>query len=256
MPHPDEGLIHEWLDGELSAAEAARVEALVASDPEWSAAAAEARGLIAATSRIVGALDHVPAQVIPKAAPSRGASSRWIWRAAAALVLVAGSAVVLQKEAPELPVAPPVAKEQTAALPPKAITVPPIAQPAEKRSNLQPKELDAVKKQTDLSRDKDAALADAAGNINRPAAAPPAASGGAAAAPALSQRASAAKAEAKIASVVSCFEQRLPSDSAKRIIRLDAAALEDSVRLEKLTVSGDTLAAVHSRLIAVRVRCP
>ncbi|HVZ48875.1 MAG TPA: zf-HC2 domain-containing protein, partial [Gemmatimonadaceae bacterium] len=67
MSHPDEGLIHAWLDGELDAAEAARVEALVRDDPGWAAAAAEARGLIAASGRIVGALDDVPANVVPKA---------------------------------------------------------------------------------------------------------------------------------------------------------------------------------------------
>lgn len=66
MPRPDEGLIHAWLDGELDAAEAARVERLVATDTEWAAAAAEARGLIAASSRIVRALDVVPGDVIPR----------------------------------------------------------------------------------------------------------------------------------------------------------------------------------------------
>ena len=39
-------------------------------------------------------------------------------------------------------------------------------------------------------------------------------------------------------------------------IQLYTAALDDSVRLEKLTIRGDTLAAVHAQLIAVRVRCP
>ena len=71
MPHPDEGLIHAWLDGELSPDEAARVARLVDEDPEWAAAAGEARGLIAASSRILGALDVVPGDVLP--AGSRGA---------------------------------------------------------------------------------------------------------------------------------------------------------------------------------------
>ena len=88
MPHPDEGLIHAWLDGELDAAEAARVEALVATDPAWAAAAAEAHGLIAATARIVGTLDRVPANVIPaasvrpKTSRARGSGARrppWCW---------------------------------------------------------------------------------------------------------------------------------------------------------------------------------
>ncbi len=66
MSRPDEGLIHAWLDGELDAAEAARVEKLVAEDVEWGAAAAEARGLIAASSRILGKLDVVAGDVIPQ----------------------------------------------------------------------------------------------------------------------------------------------------------------------------------------------
>ena len=75
MPHPDEGLIHAWLDGELDAAEAARVEALVASDPEWAVAAMEARGLLAASTLIVGALDRVPANVMPRASSPRRSSA-------------------------------------------------------------------------------------------------------------------------------------------------------------------------------------
>ena len=73
MPRPDEGVIHAWLDGELGAEEAARVERLVADDPEWAAAAAEARGLVAASSRILAALDVVAGDVIPqggRAAPA------------------------------------------------------------------------------------------------------------------------------------------------------------------------------------------
>lgn len=98
MPRPDEGLIHAWLDGELEAEEAARVERLVAEDPEWAAAAAEARGLIAASSRILSALDVVAGDVIPQGgraapvapsvAPRRHVPS-WM-KMAAGVVLVAG----------------------------------------------------------------------------------------------------------------------------------------------------------------------
>lgn len=113
MPHPDEGLIHAWLDGELSPEDAARVERLVNDDPAWAAAAAEARGLVAASSRILSALDVVPADVTPAdAGPGRashdahGASSRpsrfsvrpWM-RAAAALVIVVGTTVVVTNRA-------------------------------------------------------------------------------------------------------------------------------------------------------------
>lgn len=107
----DEGLVHTWLDGELDAVEAARVERLVAEDAEWAAAAAEARGLMAASSRILGALDVVARDVIPRggsaagtappavggsrvAKPSvarRGIVPTWM-RIAAGFVLVAGVA--------------------------------------------------------------------------------------------------------------------------------------------------------------------
>ncbi len=114
MSRPDEGLIHAWLDGELDAAEAARVEALVRSDAGWAAAAAEARGFIAASARILGALDSVPANVIPKApagdaqatsgAVPIGAARRpgrrapwWTMRVAALLVIAAGTALVVTR---------------------------------------------------------------------------------------------------------------------------------------------------------------
>ena len=60
MRHLDEGTIHAWLDGALSAEEAARVELHLSSCETCSDAVAEARGLIAASSRILTALDDVP----------------------------------------------------------------------------------------------------------------------------------------------------------------------------------------------------
>lgn len=123
MPRPDEGLIHTWLDGESTPDEAARIERLVATDPEWAAAVAEARGLIAASSRIVTALDHVPAAMPPgtRAAPTRGARRGFrvpAWMGmAAALVLVAGTAYVLREQANE-PFAPLVTAEPAASPPP------------------------------------------------------------------------------------------------------------------------------------------
>lgn len=105
---PDEGLVHAWLDGELSAEEASRVERLVAEDAEWAAAAAEARGLVAASTRILGALDVVAGDVIPRGGSAAGVSApmlvgsrvpslrfttrrmpTWL-RVAAGVVLVAG----------------------------------------------------------------------------------------------------------------------------------------------------------------------
>jgi len=311
MPHPDEGLIHAWLDGELDAIEAARVEALVASDPAWTAAAAEARGLIAASARIVGTLDRVPANVIPKTtAPRRRAVRQWMWRVAAVVALMAGSAVVLERGTPELTVprsAPTPAKAPTAEpavapsapdVSPKPGATPPAAKKvrsaatltradssvraapvrkaeqsvaanapvSERRSTVYQKELD-ISKQTDVLRDKDAASALGELRANTAAATAAAAAGAGrraafvppAAAPSPGYGAAAAQGQALEKTTrlpPSCFVQREPRDSAMRIIRLDAGALADSIRLERLTLRGDTLAAVHGRLTAVRVRCP
>jgi hypothetical protein len=66
MQHLDEGTIHAWLDGQLPREEALAVEAHVAECRECADAVAEARGLIAASSRILTALDSVPGEVVPK----------------------------------------------------------------------------------------------------------------------------------------------------------------------------------------------
>lgn len=93
-------MIHAWLDGQLPVDEAARVEQLAASDAEWAAAVAEARGLVAASSRILSALDHVPAGVVPAHSAMR-ATRRLPWwtKAAAAVVLVAGGGVLVMQQA-------------------------------------------------------------------------------------------------------------------------------------------------------------
>jgi hypothetical protein len=96
MQHLDEGTIHSWLDGALGPDEAARVEAHIAECPQCAAAVAEARGFIAASSRILTALDDVPRGVVPAAAPVKW-HNRAVWRAAAAVLVVAvGSLVVLR----------------------------------------------------------------------------------------------------------------------------------------------------------------
>ncbi len=71
--HPDDGMIHEWLDGQLDADESARLEALVAASPVFAARVADARGVLAAASRILGALDDVPGGVLPAGDAVRGA---------------------------------------------------------------------------------------------------------------------------------------------------------------------------------------
>ena len=98
MQHPDEGTTHAWIDGELSPDEAAALEAHLAECSECSALAAEARGLAAASSRIVSALDIIPGDVIPKAQPRRPAwyASTQL-RAAAAVVIVAGASLLLAR---------------------------------------------------------------------------------------------------------------------------------------------------------------
>lgn len=104
MSRPDEGLIHTWLDGECTPDEAARIERLIATDPAWAAAVAEARGLVAASSRIVQALDAVPtampvgSRAAPAAVRQRAFRVRPWMQVAAGLVLVAGTAYVLREE--------------------------------------------------------------------------------------------------------------------------------------------------------------
>ena len=71
MQHLDEGTIHAWLDGQLPRDEAQQVEAHVAECRQCADAVAEARGLIAASSRILTALDSVPREVVPKQASFR-----------------------------------------------------------------------------------------------------------------------------------------------------------------------------------------
>jgi len=109
MPRPEEGLIHAWLDGQLPPDEAARIEQLAATDPEWQAAVAEARGLIAASSRILASLDHAPSGVIPEKKSVQPAWRVPQWaKVAAGIVLVAGGTVLVTQRAnpPELSTTP------------------------------------------------------------------------------------------------------------------------------------------------------
>ncbi|MDP9278081.1 MAG: zf-HC2 domain-containing protein [Gemmatimonadota bacterium] len=94
MQHLDEGTIHSWLDGALAPDEAAQVEAHVAECPECAAAVAEARGFIAASSRILTALDNAPRGVIPVAAPNRRVDPI-VWRVAATLLVVAAGTLAV-----------------------------------------------------------------------------------------------------------------------------------------------------------------
>lgn len=112
MTHIDEGTIHAWLDDALAPDEAARVERHVRECAECAAAVAEARGLIAASSRILSALDDVVGGVIPRAtresegeggaAPLRLRVRRPWWRrpqfaAAAGIAFIAVAASVVAR---------------------------------------------------------------------------------------------------------------------------------------------------------------
>lgn len=94
MQHPDEGTIHAWLDGALGADEAAQIEAHVKDCAECAAAVAEARGFIAASSRILTALDNAPRGVIP-AAPAKRRFDPTAWRIAATVLVVAGGTLLV-----------------------------------------------------------------------------------------------------------------------------------------------------------------
>jgi uncharacterized MAPEG superfamily protein len=126
--HPDEGTIHAWLDGALDSAPAARIAEHVRGCAQCSARVAEARGLIAGASRIVTALDDVPAGTRPvwsqdgvvsgdaavsPAATAARASDASVWRwlrvtparaaIAATLIVAAGITLTRQRTAVEVP---------------------------------------------------------------------------------------------------------------------------------------------------------
>lgn len=113
MRHLDEGTIHAWLDGALSSDEAARAEAHVASCTVCAEAVAEARGLIAASSRILLALDNVPniqgvqgVQGAQGVRWGRRSLATWLVReriAAVVTLVVAGGALaaVLSRDTPQ-----------------------------------------------------------------------------------------------------------------------------------------------------------
>ena len=127
MQHPEEGIIHAWLDGELPAEEAAALEAHIVECADCSAKVAEARGLIAASSRIVSALDIIPGGVIPAPAPARRpwyASTQL--RAAAAVLIVGGASLLVMKNGGRgvmkdaVTVTAPLSQERSAVAPPVA----------------------------------------------------------------------------------------------------------------------------------------
>ena len=120
MQHVDEGTIHAWLDGALAPDESERVASHVASCGACGAVVADARGLVAAASRILSALDVVPPGVMPGRSPMPGehdplaalrarhrqAPHRPWWRApqflaAASVMFIAGTATVVWRSGVE-----------------------------------------------------------------------------------------------------------------------------------------------------------
>ena len=78
--HPDEGTIHAWLDDALDASGSARVEAHIATCAECAERVAEARGLIAGASRVVGLLDETPLPLIRPATSPTNDADLSVWR--------------------------------------------------------------------------------------------------------------------------------------------------------------------------------
>ena len=109
MQHLDEGTIHAWLDGELPSAEREAAEAHAASCAECAAAVAEARGFIAASSRILTALDAVPGGVLPASPATARAAQRpprrftisKTWMAMAAVLVLGIGTVIATRPHPE-----------------------------------------------------------------------------------------------------------------------------------------------------------
>jgi hypothetical protein len=104
MQHLDEGTIHTWLDGQLPAEKADEIVAHASECPECAAMIAEARGLAAASTRILTALDNIPAGVTPVGSERAGAlivRRRWYdrtdLRVAATLLFVAGASLVVAR---------------------------------------------------------------------------------------------------------------------------------------------------------------
>ncbi len=111
MQHLDEGTVHAWLDGALTPNEASAADAHVDACEHCARAVAEARGLIAASSRILAALDDVPAVQDSTSAlsfPAARARRRTWWQrggigyaAAATALLAVGTTLVWSRLSPD-----------------------------------------------------------------------------------------------------------------------------------------------------------
>lgn len=103
MQHPDEGTIHAWLDGALPGEQARELERHLSGCAACQAQVAAARGITAAASRILAALDEVPADVVPRAgvSPARPRRAWWkrpVVRIAATVLIVATGTVMVTRD--------------------------------------------------------------------------------------------------------------------------------------------------------------
>lgn len=106
--HLDEGLIHAWLDGALSVDVATEVQARAEGCAVCAARVAEARGLVAGASRVVGALDgSLPGSDAPWGTPPvTPTASGSLWRllrvtparAAIAATILIGIGITLTRD--------------------------------------------------------------------------------------------------------------------------------------------------------------
>jgi putative zinc finger protein len=128
MPHVDEGTLHAYLDGELSASERAAVDSHLAQCATCRATLADARALLERASALLGTARPVE-RPAPPLEQLRRASMRSPWRVrtsvawAASIVLALGIGYVLRNPTVARQVAPPVSvADQTSAparLPPR-----------------------------------------------------------------------------------------------------------------------------------------
>lgn len=172
MEHLDEGMVHAWLDDALASDEARDIATHVQSCASCAALVAEARGFMAASTRIVAQLDHVSANVIPVTTVTAHRKQRrraW-WQhpgfAAAAVLGVTTMSWIALRDKPMV-VAP-------AAAPVVAVTTPMAAEPArsaptQTATPAPPKRRVAAPAQTvaKMSRDKTASATEgSSANVN------------------------------------------------------------------------------------------
>jgi len=103
--HPDDGTIHAWLDGALDADQAGRLDAHVVDCAACADRVAEARGLLAGASRVVGLLDDPASPAVQPASTPTAGTELSMWRllrvtparAAIAAVLVVAVGISLTR---------------------------------------------------------------------------------------------------------------------------------------------------------------